>query len=225
MRKFSISVVFVSLSLVVLVGMAFAQDFSGAKEHAEKAFAKPNYSPYANRAFPTKVYWGDTHLHTVLSVDAGAFGNRLGLDEAYRFARGEEVVSATGQGVKLSRPLDFLVIADHSDGYGLFNKIINGDPYITSNETGRRWYKMFNAGGQDAHRNNNKTPNHLPVCLFCHDVPSCGYLSSPRVKKRRSAGSCVSARSFLGLPVAVIVRLETSRNTELLPMVKMLSSS
>ena len=68
MRKFSISVVFVSLSLVVLVGMAFAQDFSGAKEHAEKAFAKPNYSPYANRAFPTKVDWGDTHLHTVLSA-------------------------------------------------------------------------------------------------------------------------------------------------------------
>ncbi|MGI9590783.1 MAG: DUF3604 domain-containing protein, partial [Myxococcota bacterium] len=47
------------------------------------------YSPYADRDFPSMVYWGDTHLHTSLSMDAGAFGNRLGLDAAYRFARGE----------------------------------------------------------------------------------------------------------------------------------------
>ena len=66
--------------------------------------------------YPTRVYWGDTHLHTDLSMDAGAFGNRIGMDEAYQFARGDEVTSSTGLKTKLSRPLDFLVIADHSDG-------------------------------------------------------------------------------------------------------------
>ena len=74
-----------------------------------------SYSPYAGRGFPSRVFWGDTHLHTALSMDAGAFGNRLGLDEAYRFARGEEVTTSTGLKAKLSRPLDFLVVADHSD--------------------------------------------------------------------------------------------------------------
>ena len=64
---------------------------------------------------PSRPLWGDTHLHTVLSVDAGLFGARLSLDDAYRFARGAEVASSAGQPVKLSRPLDWLVIADHSD--------------------------------------------------------------------------------------------------------------
>jgi hypothetical protein len=33
---------------------------------------------YAGRSFPTQVFWGDTHLHTGMSMDAGAFGARLG---------------------------------------------------------------------------------------------------------------------------------------------------
>ncbi|NOS35482.1 MAG: DUF3604 domain-containing protein, partial [Deltaproteobacteria bacterium] len=66
------------------------------------------YSPYAQRSFPSKVYWGDTHVHTALSPDAGLFGNTLGIEEAYRFARGEEVTSSAGLPTKLSRPLDWL---------------------------------------------------------------------------------------------------------------------
>ncbi|MDJ0940556.1 MAG: DUF3604 domain-containing protein [Woeseiaceae bacterium] len=73
------------------------------------------YSPYAQRAFPSHVYWGDTHLHTGLSLDAGLFGNILDHEDAYRLARGEEITSSTGLPVKLSRPLDWLVITDHSD--------------------------------------------------------------------------------------------------------------
>ncbi|NIV48917.1 MAG: DUF3604 domain-containing protein, partial [Gammaproteobacteria bacterium] len=61
-----------------------------------------------------------THLHTGMSMDAGAFGARLKPEDAYRFARGEELTSSTGQRVKLSRPLDFLVVADHSDNMGFF---------------------------------------------------------------------------------------------------------
>jgi hypothetical protein len=59
------------------------------QEAAEKAFpAKPPYSPYAGRNFPTRPYFGDTHLHTSYSMDAGAFGARLGPKDAYRFAKG-----------------------------------------------------------------------------------------------------------------------------------------
>ena len=101
------------------------------KEGAGKLFpSKPPYSPYAGRNFPTRPYFGDTHLHTSFSMDAGAFGARLTPRDAYRFARGEELNSNTGQPVKLSRPLDFLVVADHSDGFGFFPLLMGGDPTL-----------------------------------------------------------------------------------------------
>jgi uncharacterized protein DUF3604 len=89
------------------------------------------------------VYWGDTHLHTDLSMDAGAFGNRIGMDEAYRFARGEEVTSSTGIKAKLSRPLDFLVVADHSDGMGLFPAIVDQEEWVMKTPEGKRWRKLY----------------------------------------------------------------------------------
>jgi hypothetical protein len=104
------------------------------------------YSPYADRNFPTQVLWGDTHLHTMLSMDAGAFGNRLGLDDAYRFTKGEEVISSNGQQARLSRPLDWLVVADHSDGMGVFSMMLNQDPEIMQYGDGRRWSGMIREG-------------------------------------------------------------------------------
>src|ERR1700720_571162 len=78
------------------------------KDTAEKAFPdKPPYSPYAGRNFPTRPFFGDTHLHTSFSMDAGAFGALLGQKDVYRFAKGEEVIASTGQHAKLSRPFDF----------------------------------------------------------------------------------------------------------------------
>ncbi len=108
--------------------------------------SKPNYSPYAGRNFPTRPLFGDTHLHTAYSMDAGAFGARLGPRDAYRFARGEEIASNTGQPVKLSRPLDFLVVADHSDGMGFFPLLMSGDPETLATEQGRRWYDLITGG-------------------------------------------------------------------------------
>ncbi|MBW2201375.1 MAG: DUF3604 domain-containing protein [Deltaproteobacteria bacterium] len=107
------------------------------------------YYPYAQRTFPTMPLWGDTHLHTAISFDAGAFGVRLLPPDAYRFAKGEEVISSTGQPVKLSRPLDFLVVADHSDNMGFFPKLQAGAPYVMADEKGRRWHEMIKAGGQE----------------------------------------------------------------------------
>jgi hypothetical protein len=108
------------------------------------------YSPYAKRNYPERPLWGDSHLHTDLSMDAGLFGNRLSPREAYRFARGEEVVSSTGQSVRLSRPLDWLVIADHSDGMGLVGDIADGKPSLLAYEQAARWNKGMAAGGDDA---------------------------------------------------------------------------
>ena len=122
------------------------------KAKADKVFpAKMPYSPYAGRTYPTRPFFGDTHLHTAFSMDAGAFGARLGPPDAYRFARGEEVISNTGQPVRLSRPLDFLVVTDHSDGFGFFPLVVSGTPDIMADPQGRRWNEMIHSGkGADA---------------------------------------------------------------------------
>ncbi|WP_457091736.1 DUF3604 domain-containing protein [Microvirga sp. P5_D2] len=130
-----------------LAPSAWAQDVgSPSKEEIEKALPKPPYSPYANRDFPTRPFFGDTHLHTSFSFDAGAFGARLGPKEAYRFARGEQLTASSGQPVKLSRPLDFLVVADHSDNMGFFPDLLAGKPELLADPTGRRWYDLIQSG-------------------------------------------------------------------------------
>jgi hypothetical protein len=142
--------------LVVLVAglaavTAAAQDPVPSEEGLKNAFPEQSsYSPYANRNFPTQVFWGDTHLHTGMSMDAGAFGARLTPADAYRFAKGQQVVSSTGQAVKLSRPLDWLVVADHSDNMGFFPRLMSGEPSMLADPTGRRWYDGIQAGGQEA---------------------------------------------------------------------------
>jgi len=127
---------------------AFAQ-LPGTPE--ERAFPKPAYSPYAGRNYPTRPFFGDTHLHTGFSMDAGAFGARLSPEDAYVFAKGAEIAASSGQRARLSRPLDFLVVADHSDNMGFFPQLFAGDPKLLANPTGRRWYDMIQAGsGADA---------------------------------------------------------------------------
>lgn len=117
------------------------------KEAATAAFpAKPPYSPYAQRNFPTRPLFGDTHTHTSFSMDAGAFGARLGPREAYRFAKGEELTISSGQRARLSRPLDFLVVADHSDGMGFFPQLMSADPALLATPQGRKWFDQIQSG-------------------------------------------------------------------------------
>jgi hypothetical protein len=128
-------------------GLAFAQiPVPPDGQILSSAYTGKVYSPYAERDFPSDVYFGDTHLHTDISMDAGAFGDRLGLDPAYKFARGEQVQSTNGGPVKLSRPLDFLVVADHSDNMGFFPDLVAGKPFIMEDPTGKRWNEMIKAG-------------------------------------------------------------------------------
>ena len=132
----------------LLVTTAAQAQIVPSKESLSDLYPGKAYSPYAQRSFPDSVFWGDTHLHTGLSMDAGLFGARLGLEDAYQFARGEEVMASSGQPVKLSRPLDWLVIADHSDGMGFFNDLAAGKPDVIAFDQAKGWYEGLQKGGE-----------------------------------------------------------------------------
>jgi hypothetical protein len=153
MKRPVTSLMLLSLPMFLAAAMAFAQD-TGTLDSATAAKAyptKPPYSPYAGRNYPVRPLFGDTHLHTSFSMDAGAFGARLSPRDAYRFARGEEVTASSGQSAKLSRPLDFLVVADHSDGMGFFPLLLAGDPIVLADSQGRKWSEMIHSGqGEEA---------------------------------------------------------------------------
>ena len=140
------------LGLGALLGMglalpALAQDAGTLdQETAAQGFRKPAYSPPAGRNFPVRPFFGDTHVHTSFSMDAGAFGARLTPQDAYRFAKGHEITASSGQRAKLSRPLDFLVVSDHSDNMGFFPQLFAGKPEMLADQTGRRWYDMIQTG-------------------------------------------------------------------------------
>ncbi len=121
------------------------------KSALDRIEQKRPYSPYTGRDFPARPLFGDTHVHTSFSMDAGAFGARLGPRDAYRFAKGEELTASSGQPVRLSRPLDFLVVTDHSDNMGFFPDLLAGKAEVLADATGRRWYDMVQSGrGPDA---------------------------------------------------------------------------
>ncbi len=137
--------------LAALAASAAAQDAINPDGLPDVIPGRP-YSPYADRAFPENVYFGDTHVHTGLSADAGGGGTILMPRDSYRFARGEQVTSNTGQPVKLSRPFDFYMITDHSDGMGLITDIKNGAPNILADPMGKDLNARFAQGGQTALR-------------------------------------------------------------------------
>ncbi len=106
----------------------------------------PNYSPFVGQDHPDRVLWGETHLHTSYSWDAGLVGNTLNPDQAYRFAKGEQVVASSGQPVKLVRPLDWLVVADHAESLGVAVMIERSDPAILASDIGRKTHDLYQQG-------------------------------------------------------------------------------
>jgi hypothetical protein len=127
--------------LVLLAFPAFAQDSPGVVPPANAV-----YSPYPDESYPDKVLFGDTHLHTAFSPDAGLIGATLTPDDAFRFARGEKVISSTGIPVRLGRPLDFLVVSDHAENLGLPTAVTNGDPELLATEFGREIARIMAPG-------------------------------------------------------------------------------
>ena len=145
--KFFLTTLVSTLTIWACAG-AFATEYHHGKDALDKTLLKDTFSPYAGRAYPTRVLWGDQHLHTEISVDAGTM-NRLSQEDAYRFARGEQITSTTGVRAQLSRPLDWLVISDHAEMYGLMPQLLNGDPDVLATKEGKRWYEALTSGDKD----------------------------------------------------------------------------
>lgn len=147
-----------------IVSIAFAITFSASPvlaqvttdsgtltpERIERFFNQPGYSPYAGRSYPSLPLWGEQHLHTSWSPDAFGGGTRVGPDEALQYAKGGEITSSTGQPVRLSRPYDWMVVADHSDALGVVASIYEGDPAFMSDPTLKRWHDEMRKGGAAA---------------------------------------------------------------------------
>jgi hypothetical protein len=114
--------------------------------------AEASYSPYVGRDYPTNVYFGDTHLHTSISLDAFGDGNtNVGPNEAYRWAKGEEVAGDDGMPTRISRPLDFMMVADHAEYLGLVPAAAAKDPILMKDKEGARWAKMIEEGKLASH--------------------------------------------------------------------------
>ena len=148
-----------NLSILAACGLVFMASFASASpqemgrvdaEDLMPAKAVPSddrvYSPFVGRNYPDQVFFGDTHFHTNLSFDAGLVGTTLGVDEGYRFARGEKVISNSGQPVQLIRPLDFLVITDHAEMMGLAPMIQESNAALLADPWGKWVHERFNAG-------------------------------------------------------------------------------
>ena len=132
------------LAALTLSGVALAQDVN-PPEHAYEAPNK-EYSPFVNDHFPTRVLWGDTHLHTSWSVDAGFLGGTLGPAGAYRASMGQEVTAKSGFKFKLIKPLDFVVVSDHAESFGLLDFIERSDPLVLKIPLGKQLHDLVKAG-------------------------------------------------------------------------------
>jgi hypothetical protein len=143
------------LLMLAIGGTALAQTGTldvGEAQPADPAkfYKKPGYSPYAGRVFPERPLWGDEHVHTSWSVDAGMAGATLTPEDAVRFARGDELVSTSGQPVKLGRRHDWIAVTDHSDGMGIIAEIKAGNPELMKDPTLKRWRDLMASGGDGA---------------------------------------------------------------------------
>ena len=139
-----------NLRLVAGLVFLFSQDLFAV---TGEAIAENNYSSGSEKALPTNVYWGDTHVHTDISLDAFIGGWGRPPEDAYRFAKGESVKANNGVDVTISRPLDFLVIADHAANFGVMKGLAEGDSRLLSTSLGQSWAstlkKLFATGESD----------------------------------------------------------------------------
>jgi len=137
-------IVIITVTILFVNPAAFAQDV--LPEPSTVSAPKQEYSPFVGQHYPDDVLFGDTHLHTSWSTDAGMVGTTVSPDEAYHLAKGGTITSSTGWQVKLIRPLDFVLISDHAENLGLADLIRTSDPLLLANEQGKKWHDMVKAG-------------------------------------------------------------------------------
>jgi hypothetical protein len=137
--------------LIPAIGVALGLGLPALAQDAPGPSSKEiEYSPYPGEDFPNRVFFGDTHLHTSYSTDAGMVGCTLGPEDAYRFAMGETVTSSTGVPARLNRPLDFLVVSDHAENLGLAPAIAESNPKLLENEWGKKEHDLVKSGQEGA---------------------------------------------------------------------------
>jgi hypothetical protein len=136
----------VTVACVCSFSMAFSQDVPRPTDEQLQELKSVDYSPYPQQDFPNKVYFGETHLHTSYSTDAGMIGNTLGPEDAFRIARGEPFVSSMGVPGQLSRPFDFVVVTDHSENLGLAPAVAASDPDLLAVPWGKKLHDLVKAG-------------------------------------------------------------------------------
>jgi len=153
-------------------------DFLNRKQPAPLTAGETGpYSPYTDLyqgSYPRQVFWGDTHLHTSYSFDAGAGGTTLTPEASYRFARGEQVTTDTGEPVQLSRPLDFLVVSDHTDQLGSFQQFVEDPPDDCGDDQSQvdEWHYEITEGTDEERAQAQKeiisafAQDEVPVCML-----------------------------------------------------------
>jgi len=134
----------VAIMVLALPSVIFAQEVNPPKDAYDAP--KKEYSPFIGDHFPARVLWGDTHLHTSWSVDAGFMGCKLDPEGAYRASMGQEVTASNGFKFKLVKPLDFIVIADHAESFGLLDFIARSDPLVMNDPLGKKLHDLVKAG-------------------------------------------------------------------------------
>jgi len=141
-KKSHIAFSAILLSTLLVPTSTLAKPTTMKESHTPRDY----YAPNQNDNFPKNVYFGDTHLHTSYSTDAGLFGNIVGPEEAYRFAKGETVKSSTGVATRLKRPLDFLVVSDHAENLGLAPMILEDNPMVLNHPWGKKIAALVKKG-------------------------------------------------------------------------------
>ena len=151
MKKLGLAALIIMLLLigVVAVGNHLILDKIGPESvprdlalQDDSKVVAPVVQPAANGEAPSSggelnLYWGELHLHTAESFDSSMMGNKLGIEDAYRFAKGEPLIGAGGETMQLSRPLDFVAITDHAEGFG--SRTHCDDPNLSLFERGACW--------------------------------------------------------------------------------------
>ena len=134
LKKIGLAISLLLLTVVAVAWVKIVAPFQSAAERFGPEGAARDYALQDDKAVPApppqqsvypaapnsegNLYWGELHLHTAESFDASLFGTTLGIEDAYRFARGEALKSPGGERMQLSRPLDFVAITDHAEGFG-----------------------------------------------------------------------------------------------------------
>ncbi len=135
--------------LTLLAGCGRNEPEPAAEADEPAANAEQSVPAPQPAAYPRQAYWGDTHVHTGWSADAGMDGAITTPEDAYRFARGETVKSNTGLDAKLRRPFDWFMITDHSDGMGVINELVSGNEEMMQDETLARWSEALSSGDEE----------------------------------------------------------------------------